>query len=288
MPYQAPKQKLHRHFAYLNQDAILNSLSALEAGKVDEIIQKTRDASDRGLEGTVGAGPVKVTGGKKQQAQMEYELVRTRTRFSAFEAWYQHLVTAQAIGRFDEWTLDVRNELQVGDTVEFTGRVEISPVYLLLTSYQSFVERVNKPGSVFKMTPAELKEAKSVAQMMQSWISRPDGTRSVLVNFLPFGIERPKMFGAIEETYVIGGLQDLQGTFSIVAQVDTVLDEDQRLSLVRVLNDVPASPLEVKLAEEGLSNFQGDAATSFGLEISDDDIRLAYPGVLLRPLAIYK
>ena len=79
--YRAPKKRLHREFLYLNHDTILNSLSALEAGKVDEIIQKVIEAKEGGFEGSVGAGPVKGDGGKKKKASIEEELVKTRTWF---------------------------------------------------------------------------------------------------------------------------------------------------------------------------------------------------------------
>jgi hypothetical protein len=82
--YRAPKTRLHREFLYLNHDTILNSLSALEAGKVDEIIQKVSQAKEGGLEGSVRAGPVKGGGGRKKIASIEEELVKTRTWFSAF------------------------------------------------------------------------------------------------------------------------------------------------------------------------------------------------------------
>lgn len=66
--YQAPKIRHHREFLYLNHDTILNSLSALEAGKVDEIIQKVNEAREGGLEASVGVGPVRGGGRKKMSA----------------------------------------------------------------------------------------------------------------------------------------------------------------------------------------------------------------------------
>jgi hypothetical protein len=51
----------------------------LEAGKVDEIIQKVVEAKEGGVEGTLGAGPVRGGGGKRKRASIEQELVKTRT-----------------------------------------------------------------------------------------------------------------------------------------------------------------------------------------------------------------
>lgn len=64
--YRKPKVRLHREFVYLNHDTVLNSLSAVEAGMVDEIIEKTSEARDGGLEASVAAGPVRGGGSKKK------------------------------------------------------------------------------------------------------------------------------------------------------------------------------------------------------------------------------
>lgn len=45
---------------------IINSLSAFEAGKVDEIIEKVSEASEGGREGSIGYGPTKVAGNTKK------------------------------------------------------------------------------------------------------------------------------------------------------------------------------------------------------------------------------
>ncbi len=285
MPYSKPKVRLHRDFVFLNDDSILNSLSALEAGKVDEIIEKTSEATDRGIEGSIGHGALKAGGSKKKQAQLESELVKIRTRFSAFEAWYQHLKASDAFGTFDEWNLETRDEIEVGDTIEFRASVALSPLYLLLTSFQSFVEKVNKPGSPFKMSGAELKQAKDTAAMMKNWVSRPDGTRGIVTYFEPFGIKEPRIIGTLEENYVVGGLDNVRGGFTVVAQVDSVLDKGERVSVIRVLSDVPPTPKEIEVAEESMSHFIDN---ELGVELTDDDLTFSHPVVIVRPLAVYK
>jgi uncharacterized protein YicC (UPF0701 family) len=97
--YSKPKTRLHREFLYLNHDTVINSLSAFESGKVDEIIEKVSEAREGGLEGSVGHGVAKVAGGKKKTSNIEEELKRTRTHFSAFEAWSRHLEEAGAFGQ---------------------------------------------------------------------------------------------------------------------------------------------------------------------------------------------
>ena len=49
--------------------------------------QKVNEAREGGFEAGLAAGPVKGGGGKKRTAKIEEELVKTRTWFSAFDAW---------------------------------------------------------------------------------------------------------------------------------------------------------------------------------------------------------
>ena len=130
--YQRPKQQVHHEFLYLNHDSILNALSALEAGAVDEIILKTNEAREGGLDANISAGPVKAGAGKKRQATIQEELVRRRTWFSGFDAWYRALKEHDAIGTFDQWDMEVRDDLRVGDTVEFSADLRLSPVHKVL------------------------------------------------------------------------------------------------------------------------------------------------------------
>jgi len=51
--YKAPKERLHRDFFYLNDEVAINSLSALESGKVDEIVSRTTTAREGGFSGEV-------------------------------------------------------------------------------------------------------------------------------------------------------------------------------------------------------------------------------------------
>ena len=138
MPYKRPKSRLHREFLYLDNETIVNSLSALEAGKVDEIIQKINEAREGGFTGALNAPGMEVGGGRKKTGSIEEELVRTRTTFSALESWYSTLKTADAFGTFDEWNTDVRDAIGVGDTIEFQADIELTPVHLLMRTFLAF------------------------------------------------------------------------------------------------------------------------------------------------------
>lgn len=101
--YKRPEKRSHKGFFYLNDEVAINSLSALESGKVDEIVSKTTLARDGGFGGDmklkVPITEVSLGGARRASSEIEEEMVRTRTRFSVFDAWYDYLVREKELAR---------------------------------------------------------------------------------------------------------------------------------------------------------------------------------------------
>jgi hypothetical protein len=285
--YRPPKKRLHKEFLYLNHDTVLNSLSALEAGKVDEIIQKVVDAREGGIEGSLAAGPVRGGGGKKKKASIEEELVKTRTWFSAFDAWHSYLRDAEALGTFDSWNIDVRNALTVGDTLEFQADVLLSPVHKVLRTFLSFAESAAKPGHLFSQKGAELTETKQMARTMTDWMGGRDKPTHLPTYMRPGGVSEPRIVAALQDAYLIGAHENIEGTFTIVGQVAALLSGDQVESTIRIIRRVPPTQAEADVISEAMTNFI-EPARELGVEIDASDINIPAPAVILRPIAIYQ
>jgi hypothetical protein len=202
--YRPPKQRLHREFLYLNHDTVLNALSALEAGKVDEIIQKVNEAREGGFDASVAAGPVRGGGKKKRTARIEEELVKTRTWFSAYDAWHTYLSDAEAVGSFDEWNIDVRDALSIGDTIEFTADLVLSPVHKLFRTFISFAESAAQPDSVFSQKGPELAQTKATARMMMGWMGGRDKPQHLPMYLRPGGVHEPRILAGLQDAYITG------------------------------------------------------------------------------------
>jgi hypothetical protein len=287
MGYNKPKKHLHREFLYLNQDTIVNSLSALEAGAVDEIIQKANEAREGGIQGGVGAGPLNVGGGKKKASNIEEQMVRTRTVFSAFDAWYTHLKDADAIGTFDKWDVGVRDDLETGDTIEFEGRLTLTPVHRVLRTFINFAEQADTPGSVFQQKGEDLKETKKTARMMQVWLGGKDAPQHFPVYMAPYESDEPRMVARLDEEYMLSPKEGIDGLYKVIAQVDEILREGDEISAIRIIRDVPPTSMEVETISEALSNFI-EPATELGVTITPDDISVPYPAVIVRPIAVFR
>lgn len=285
--YRPPKKHLHREFLYLNHDTVLNSLSALEAGKVDEIIQRVNEAREGGFDASVAAGPVKGRGGKKKAASVEEQLVRTRTRFSAFEAWSERLEVDEAIGTFDGWGSDVRDALTVGDTLRFQGDLFLSPVHKIFRTFLSFADSASRPHSAFAQKGSELADLRNTSRMMMEWMGGKDKPTHLPVYIRPGGVDHPRIIARLLDAYLIGGHENVEGTYTVVGQVERLLAGDEVVSAIRVIRDVPPTPKELETITEALTAFI-PVAQELGVDMDQSDINIAAPGVVLRPIAIYQ
>jgi hypothetical protein len=281
--YQKPKKNLHREFVYLNHEVIINSLSAFEAGQVDEILERTNEASEGGFEAGVGFRGAKVGGNKKRQGSIQEELVRTRTLFSAFESWYQRLREEGALGTFSDWDMSVRDEIEIGETIQFFADIRVSPLFKLVMAYMSFASN----PAMFGVKGNMVAETKKNAKMMESWVTGQDGTRSTAVYLRPNGVGAPRVVGRLSDKYLIAGLENIEETYSVVAQVRSILGPNDNVSLVRVLKDAPPVPVEVETVTNAMRNMQ-EGAKPLGVFFGDDDLMFSHPDVIVQPLAIFK
>jgi hypothetical protein len=285
--YKKPKLQLHKEFVYLNHDTVINSLSALEAGKVDEILEKITEAREGGLGGALGYGPIKANAGKKKSSNVEEELTRSRTNFSAFEAWNAHLGDAGAFGELTEWDLETRNDLEIGDTIRFKAIVSLAPVQRLFLTFIDFANQAADQNSVFKQPAAQLAETKKNARMMAGWMQGRGEAKSILVSIQPLNESTPRVSARLDESYLVNGTQFLEGEFTVIAQVESLIGEGDAVPAIRVLRETPPTVKETEVITEALAGFIGPAA-ELGVELTADDITLKYPGVVFHPIAIYR
>lgn len=285
--YSKPDKHLHREFLYLNHDTVFNSLSALEAGKVDEIIQKSIEAREGGFGAALGTGGASISGSRKKTANVEEELVRTRTVFSAFDAWYTYLDSAKAIGTFDGWDLSVRNEVSVGDTIEFSADLSLTSLHLVFRTLIAYADRAANSASIFAETGEELKATKRMAVVMREMLGGEDEAQEFLVRMAPSGVLEPAIYGRMDDQYFVTTREAIEGTYRVVAQVDRMLDGDETVSAIRVLRGVPATRLEIETVEQAVSGF-AESTESLGVKVTPADIRLKPPSVLVRPIAVWR
>jgi hypothetical protein len=104
---------------------------------------------------------------------------------------------------------------------------------------------------------------------------------------LPDGVDEPRIVAALHDAYLIGDRESIEGTYTVVGQVSKLLTGDDVVSTIRVIRDVPPTPLEVTTINTAMTTFI-EPGRELGVEIEASDINIAAPAVILRPIAIYQ
>lgn len=290
--YQKPKKRAHKGFFYLNDEVVINSLSALESGKVDEIVSKTVVAREGGFSGELKGGVpgigASVGGGKKATSEVEEEMVRTRTRFSIFDAWYALLQQEKAIGTFEGWGTEALAGVSAGDTVELRAGLSLGPLQTVMRLFLWFADQAAKPGTAFSQKGEEAKATKQGAQMMRTLMGIDNGVEDEIpLVAVPLGDEGPQVILGISPKWMIGKLGQLGGDFGIVAQVARVIPRDEEYPILRLTKDVTPTPMEIDTLKTVVSGYIAPAK-ELGVEVDPEESVVKGPALVLNPIAIYR
>lgn len=287
-PYSKPAKRVHRGFFYLDDETVINSLSAVESGKIDEVAARVNSAREGGYGGALGFAAAKAEGGKKSTSAFEEEMVRIRTRFSVFELWYQSLIASKALGTFEGWGSNALADVQPGDTLEFRGHLETAPLQTLLRSFLWFADKAKVQGHMFSQKGEALKgtkDAERAVKMMLGDAAEDDD--QVIVMATPNGDPGPKVAMPIKTKWLIGRFGQFGGEYAVVAQVDRILNEGEELPALRLTQDVAATDLEIAILKESIQGYK-DPARAMGVVITDEDAAISGPALWLEPIAIYR
>jgi hypothetical protein len=223
--------------------------------------------------------------GKKGSSELEEEIVRTRTRFSVFELWYQTLVEGKALGRFNGWGPGILKDVSPGDTVEFEAELEFAPLPQIFRMFFWFAEQAKETNGPFSQKGEELKQTRDAERSMRLLAG---GSKDELMTIAkPLGDMGPPVIMTLADQWMIGRLGHLAGTYTVVGQVDQVLDAGESTPAIRLTQDIPPTKLELDLWSEALGNFNVPAE-ALGIHISNDDAAIKGPAMWITPAAIFR
>lgn len=284
--YSPPTDRAHRGFVYLDDDIVINSLSALESGKVDEVVEKINLAQERGLSVGIKANADVVGANAGANANstesLQAEVIRRRTRFSIFELWYGSLKSRKAVGRFSKWGNDALIGVEPGQVIELRGAVELVPIQTGFRMFLWFVDQVRQGNTLFKDAKlADLKQSESVVKFM---LGERDEISATLT---PLGDEGPTVGVTFLKQWLIESIGHWNGVYTLVAQVEEVLEADQTWPTMRIIEDAPLTALERKTLTGAVEPFR-DALQNLGVELDENSTELHGPALILRPIALYR
>lgn len=287
--YKVPKERLHRDFFYLNDEIAINSLSALESGKVDEIVSRTTTAREGGFSGElkIPVVDIGVGGSRKATSEIEEEMVRTRTRFSIFDAWYRLIQERKGLGTFEGWGPDALEGVEPGDTVEFRAGLSQGPLQTVFRLYLWFADQAARDGNMFSQKGEERKTTVASAKNVRQLLGDADDDDEVPLLATPLGDDGPSVLLSISRKWLIGRLGQLGGTFGIVGQVVQIVEQGDEYPVLRLTKDVVPTPLEMDTLRTAVEPFV-EPAKALGVDVEASESVIVGPVLVINPIAIYR
>lgn len=288
--YRKPKVRMHQDFFYLDDEVVINSLSVLESGRVDEIVSKTTTAREGGFSGEL-AIPIAKTGigaNKRGSSEIEEEMVRTRTRFSIFDAWYKLMSNKDAIGKFEGWGETALSGVEVGDTVEFRAELSLGPLQTVLRLFLWFAEQATKDGNLLSQKGAERKETAAGAKNVHQFLGGVSGdSDDIPLVATVLGESGPPVLLSASKEWLIGRLGELGGCFGVIGQVAQIVPDDEEYPVMRLTKDVAPTPLEIQTLKNVVEQYV-EPAKALGVNVEPGESVISGPALVVKPIAIYR
>jgi len=286
--YKKPQNRIHRGFFYLDDETVINSLSAVESGKIDEVVAKVVSAEEGTFGGSAGVPLAKIGGDKKATESLQEEMIRIRTRFSIFELWYKTLLEGKALGTFSGWGPDALKDVEPGDTIELRGVLEVAPLEVVTRQYFWFADKAKSQGHMFSQKGDELKETKDAERTMKMLMGdMPVEDEQVVVLARPMGNDGPRVVMPLKKKWMIGKVGQFGGDYTLIAQVDRLVKAGDRVPALRMTYDAPATELEITTIIAAIQPLK-EASAALGVTVTDDDAIITGPALWLEPIAIFR
>lgn len=280
-----PKAQVYRSSLYLNADAVVNALAAIEGGDVDEVLVRQADEGGHDLGGGLGAGSTKAKAGKRRARRHEEEMRRRRTEHSAATLLMRKLHEQEAIGRIEgEYGREVYDELEENMVLEFAAEIRIHPLHQAVSAARAFLRAA--PG--FGLPQDEIRQMTETIKLLESIVRSGTGESTFLLFADTSGAaDGYRLILPIYERSLEVGFDDLVGRATFVAQVDRLLTDEDELLAMRLLRNAPQLAFEREGIEAAVPDLMA-AFSELGLEVGEDDFFLRKPSVILKPIWIYR
>lgn len=290
--FKKPDRKAKGKFVeylYLDAEQTAASLSTFEGGLIEELRSLSEEESDKGgsIGGAVGYGPLKAEGnlGKNQRVKREEEVLLKRTGYSRITTLLEKLRELGALGSMQAYTPDVYEQVEEGELYEFRAGIRLHPFH----QFVSLVQGIAQAGRDWGMGDQEMDQ---IAREAEDAFYGKNRNETLLTAFADAEGAEPeyKIAMSVKKENLLVDFEEFSGTATFVAQIQRKVAEGQKVPAARLVRKTPmVSPAEQQMML-GLVPALRDApeAEDMGIEITEGDILLRKPAVLVKPLCIYR
>lgn len=279
-------------YLYLDGKQVVDSLSGIEGGYIKQITSKSAEEANKGLgiSGTLGVSGAKAEADASKDRKLRYEeeVIRERTGYSTVTTLLKKLREEELIGHIAFYSPEAHERMREGDLYEFRARIRFHPFHSVAYVSQGWEDsRENYGGGdgddVFIEMIGKIENAlygKNKPRDAYLIYAEIDGGDSDHRIIMPI---KKEQFG-------VSSLDEFSGEAIFVAQVRNKIAAGQRYQVAKLVRKTPMMTsvdekfmLRMAPILQKLPDVQEE-----GITISEADVVLKHPALIMKPLCIYK
>lgn len=272
--------------AYLDSQEIDNLLASIEGGLVEQFREThTNVRAKRGEGGiTLPATDIGVKGGLESMREEASEALKKTTPVSRLSALRKILLEQDYVRYINAVTQDLHDDLREGQLVEVHGEISASAFTTLAQWAVELLEFGSRFGALLGNSVQIDEETTQIIRWLEYVSSKG----------IPIYISAPRTpdvkrgfdFACnLSPEKLRTSPEDLQGTFNILARVKRVLAKNEICYLFEFIPGM--SMLPGKKLKTFIKQMTKKSGKGIPFELTEKDLRLRYPTIILSPIAMY-
>ena len=270
--------------AYLDSVEVNNLLASIEGGLVEQFVERFREAKSKKGEGGLSIPAAKLGGGFESVREEAGEAIRKTTPVSRLSALRKILIESNYLRYVNAVDIALREELIEGELIEVHGKVRASAFGTFVDIAVQFLDLGTRFRGLFGKAMQIDPETEQVIRYLEYITSR--GVPIHITCLKQPEAKRGFEFASILSPDDLRVSKDsLDGTLNILGRVKNVLARNAVVYLYDLIPGMSRIPrgqfkaLMKTLAEQ--------SAPGLNLTITERDLRLKYPTVVISPIAMY-
>lgn len=265
-----------REFVHFDREKVEDFVSAILGGLPDER-KETTVTKPSELSGSLGIDSTKLSFKKGARGLSREELLKA-TDASLFERLHSLLEQNDMIKAVDASDVQRWDTLQVGDFVEFQGKLELSALERLFDMIRKLAPFIE----IFSPEQAKDPDTKNVFKFVELFEQESYNVRIVP---LRAQIEKLAFVASLQKDKTRASKEELVDEYAVFGRVKRKLAKNETFELFSLLPS--GIKLPRKQIRELLASFK-DMPPFFGPAPKIGDLRVFYPAIVLTPVAIYR
>lgn len=272
--------------AYLDSQEVDNLLASIEGGLVDQFRETRRDVGAKRGEGgiTLPATDIGVKGRLESMREEASEALKKTTPVSRLSALRKILLEQDYVQYINAVTQNLHDELREGQLVEVHGEISVSAFATLAQWAVQLREFGSRFGALFG-DPVQIDKDTAQGIRYLEYVSSKGIPIYISIPLAP-DVKRGFDFAcSLSPERLRISTDDLEGIFDVLARVKNVLARNEVRYLYELIPSM--SRLPSKELKAFIKRMTKKPEKGFPFRLTEKDLRVRYPTVILSPIAMY-